>query len=33
MRSQSKAVCWRTASWTFVGLVLVGLVVTAMAGA
>ena len=33
MRSQAKTVCWRAASWTFVCLVSLGLVVSVVAGA
>ena len=33
MRRQSKAVCWRAASWTFVSLVSLGFVVSVVTGA
>ncbi len=32
MHSQSKAVCWRAASWTLVCLVVFGFVVSIIAG-
>lgn len=33
MRSQSKAVCWRAASWTCVCLLSLGFIVSVIAGA
>lgn len=32
MRSQAKSVCWKAASWTFLGLVGFGFAVTLVAG-
>lgn len=32
MRSQTKAVCWRTASWTCVSLVSLGFIVSVVVG-
>jgi len=32
MQSRANAVCWRAASWTFLGLVALGFVVSVVAG-
>ncbi len=32
MRGQAKVVCWRTASWTFIVIVLFGFAISALTG-